>query len=219
MRLSLVDHEDHQRKMVEEVRGDGTPPGGRGVPSSDSSRRPSIGLSSPLSGGAATPTKSQGPSSSAASKLFSKLGGRSRSGSSASATGLNEQRNVTFAAPPTPTNRNTTTLAQASTFAPTSPSSSRTPPSSFNPTMAVPVAPIMTPADSTSISNTPLPASAGLPQLSLDMAPLSPDSPGRASAPMTTQRAPFQRADTELSEAPSETGGRPAYAQLDSDDE
>lgn len=218
MRLSLVDHEEHQRKLVETPKGATTPPAASGEHSGDSSRRPSIGM--PSFSGSGTPTKSHGQSSSAASKLFSKFGNRSRSSSSASnKQGGGEQRNVSFAPIPVKNPpRSGSTLTQPSQLpTPTSPIS-RTPPSSLNPAMPAPVAPVMTLADSTSVSDPP--PSAGLPRLSMDMAPLSPDHPPRNSMNMATQRrAPLQRAETEMSEAPSETGGRTAYAQLDSDEE
>ncbi len=228
MRLSLVDHDEHQRKMVQEPPNGTSTNNDSGVPSADSSRRPSIGLPSPLAGGSGTLTKNQGQSSSAASKLFSKFsssGSRSRSGSSASnKQGNGDQRNVTFAPAPIATGRPSSTLNQAPSFPQVA--AHTAPPPRMSPTTAAPVAPVMTLADSTSIGNSssPIffgnpPASAGLPRLSMDMAPLSPDQHTSVSAPLQPQRAPFQRAETEVSEAPSETGGRTAYAQLDSDEE
>ncbi|CAD6573640.1 MAG: SNF1-interacting protein [Tremellales sp. Tagirdzhanova-0007] len=220
MRLSLVDHVEHQRKIADDNRT-ASPSSGVTGSSADSSRRPSFGMPSPLAGGSSTPTKSQPQPSSAASKLFSKFGGsgsRSRAGSSASnKQGSGDHRSVTFAPTPTPTTSGNRFNQGSTEVSPSSPIS-RFPPSGLTSPSAGPVAPVMTFDDSTSISNPPI--SGGLPRLSMDMSPLAPDFSAKTTSSMAPQsRNPFYRADSAFGEGPTDTGGITSYSQLESDEE
>lgn len=238
MRLSLVDHEDHQRKIADDTRGK--------QPRRDSDAR---------------------STASKASKLFSKFGNRSRSGSTASATKLgmsmpssrasissatgsqialvtptSPQQALGSPPPPRPisapspvpaVNPQSYSLADVAEGQPTVPllidtedgaraSSSRAIPY-LHPRQATTVAPITT-LDSVSapLASSPRGSAAdGLPRLSLDMPTLTPDATRKVATLQQNStlphmaRMPLDRSDSEISEAASEATARP-YAALDS---
>jgi hypothetical protein len=215
MRLSLLEHEDHQRRVHTE--GDTSSNTAANAaplvpsslpnintlpPSGPSSRRPS----GPVLDSPSGPSPG-GKDKSAASKLFSKFGNRSRSGSSASAN------KVTFATSHAGPSTSNLSGSRNSTTPSTPPLQSRPLPSSnFSPSVSSPVAPLTTFTNSTEPFGGDMPE--GLPRLSLDMPAMIPDAPPSGRSSGHVERAPLNRMDTDISEAPTE---RPSYARLDSD--
>ena len=240
MRLSLVDHEEHLRKMARKSSvgsGSSTP-----VPQlgESSSRRGSGGFGSSLK-----PPKEQG----SASKFFSKLssGNRSRAGSTASG------KNVSFAAPsplnpsfpnterPSPvpgpsasssgsvgsgvspgsSNSALATINTAPASAPitsgqsaASPTAARTPPASLTPAAPVVPAPVTTLANhNTTASEGTGASSAGLPRLSMDMPALTPSKATESS----TKHQEVAGGDAFDDDSVDQVPTMPSYARLDSD--
>ncbi|ORY33705.1 hypothetical protein BCR39DRAFT_463453 [Naematelia encephala] len=227
MRLSMIDHEEHQKKIhVESKKGTPTTTPSSG-PVAESSRRPPAAIQPGPPLPIPVPSSPEAQTRpSAASKLLSKFGNRSRSGSSASIK--NESKTVTFAAAPSSStatsSRGTSSTASAPiphaaahSHPPASSSSSRSPPG-LTPPSPAPVAPIVNLASANSASNQP-----GLPRLSLDMPALMPDHPhppkmgsGAANQHHYEQRPIFEREDTDITVGSER---RVSYAQLDSDED
>ncbi|RXK38324.1 hypothetical protein M231_04366 [Tremella mesenterica] len=173
MRLSLLDHEEHQRRLVDQQR----PP---------STVKPTQNIS-----GTSTPTQNPGessrrvistshnPTKSGASKIFSKFSGnRSRANSSVSFAPMPARPTSISPANSTNTNINN---PDSNSQTPSPVVQPRTPPTSL-PSPSQPVAPVTTLANHDS---PPAPMSThGLPRLSMDMPALVPDSTARPVIPV-----------------------------------
>jgi hypothetical protein len=172
MRLSLIDHEDHQKKMHDQVKG-GSAAGGSGTatPNSVNTNEASssrVFLSGPLAGTSSSGHKEKKEGK--AQKFLSSIRqNRSRSNSAAS------NKSVTFSTQPIPS-RNSGSSSPTSN----SPITSKSPPTTSNLKPASPVAPVTTLADHRSIegdvsaeasSSAPV---GSIPRISLDMPPMEP---------------------------------------------
>lgn len=166
MRLSLIDHEDHQKKMHDQVRGGNAGGSGSATPNSVNTNEASsshIILPGPSS---STGQKEKGK----ASKFLSSFKqSRSRANSAAS------NKSVSFSSQPMPS-RNSGSSSPTSN----SPITSKSPPTTSNLKPASPVAPVTTLADHRSIegdvsaeasSSAPV---GSIPRISMDMAPMEP---------------------------------------------
>ncbi|ORX39787.1 hypothetical protein BD324DRAFT_640943 [Kockovaella imperatae] len=165
MRLSLIDHEEHQRKQDDEIRN-GTP-----GPGSSSA----IIIQGPQSRRVSDPHGNK-EKTSTASKLFSKIGGRSRSGSAASSL-----KHVTFSA----SNPNLPGPSRSPNPGSVTPNRSTTPPSGS--VLSSPVVPSSGPSPTTILPSSPL-SSTQVNSASLSRSPPKSMSPstGAPVAPITT---------------------------------
>lgn len=173
MRLSVIDHEEHQRKQVlpdpANPGGSGSTTPNSGEPSTSTSsfrRRAGTEGSAPHPGTSSIKEK-------ATSKLFSKFGNRSRSGSSAS-------QRVTFAPDTTSRRGSLAGLGMGGSGSGTGSGGSSTTHlpaggSDFSPIPSSPL--VSTISNSTPAEPSPTVSAPGsaVPRISLDMAPLTPD--------------------------------------------
>ena len=169
MRLSMIDHEDHQKKFNDQAKANSA--SGNATPDSVSGG-PSTTRSNNL---AHKPEKKEGTTS----RFLSSIKNRSRSGSNAS------NKSVSFSSMPAPPR---TSGSSSPTSA--SPNTARSPAvtSNLNPSSASPVAPITTLADHTSADDFGPGSSGGnpgmlpgIPRISLDMPPMQP-TPAKPAA-------------------------------------
>lgn len=180
MRLSMIDHEDHQKKMNDQTKAGGVAAGsGTATPNSTNTNEASssrIILSGPYAGASsssAIPNHREKKEGKAQKFLSSIRQNRSRSNSAAS------NKSVSFSTQPVPS-RNSGSSSPSPT--PTSPIASKSPPTTSNLKPASPVAPVTTLADHRSIQgDVPAEAEASssapvgsIPRISMDMAPMEP---------------------------------------------
>lgn len=204
MRLSMIDHEDHQKKFNEQVKansaGNATP-----EPTPNSA---SVGPSSARgSFNSARPEKKEGTTS----RFLSSIKNRSRSGSNAS------NKSVSFSPMPTAGSGPSRNSGSSS---PTSISpNTQTRHSNLNPSSASPVAPVTSLVDHTSADDFgPSTATSdhhdpgllpGIPRISLDMPPMQP-TPAKSAHPLGHSHHLEQHDEGDHDE-------RPTYARLDSE--
>lgn len=196
MRLSMIDHEDHQKKFNDQAKANSA--SGNATPDSVSGG-PSSARGSNL---APKPEKKEGTTS----RFLSSIKNRSRSGSNAS------NKSVSFSSMPAPPR---TSGSSSPTSA--SPNTARLPAvtSNLNPSSASPVAPVTTLADHTSADDFGPGSSGGnpgmlpgIPRISLDMPPMQP-TPAKPAASHHLE----QHDEGERDEMPVP----PTYARLNSE--
>jgi hypothetical protein len=193
MRLSMIDHEDHQKKFNDQAKANSA--SGNATPDSISGG-PSSGRGATL---APKPEKKEGTTS----RFLSSIKNRSRSGSNAS------NKSVSFSSMPAPPR---TSGSSSPTSA--SPNTSRST-SNLNPSSSSPVAPVTTLADHTT-ANDFGPGSSdgnagllpGIPRISLDMPPMDP-TPAKSSASHHLEQHDEREQD--------EISVPPTYARLNSE--
>lgn len=235
MRLSMIDHEDHQKKMHDQVMGNNNGGSGTATPNSTNTNEASssrVILSGPLAGATTSvpPVKEKGEGK--AQKFLSSIRNKNRSRSDSAASNKSA-KSVSFstgsgvgASPGLVPSRNSGSSSPTSS----SPivSTAKSPPTTSNlkPTSALPAAaaPITTLADHRSIegdvsaaegSTAPVGSipriSMDLPgRISMDMPPMEPTPPKNRSTHV--EQSQSQTRDDEL-----EVPAHPSYARLNSD--
>ena len=239
MRLSMIDHEDHQKKMHDQAMGNNNGGSGTATPNSTNTNEASssrVILSGPLAGTttSAPPAKEKGEGK--AQKFLSSIRNKNRSRSDSAASNKSA-KSVSFstgsgagASPGLVPSRNSGSSSPTSSSPVASTAKSPPTTSNLKPTSALPAAaaaaPITTLVDHRSIegdvsaaegSTAPVGSipriSMDLPgRISMDMPPMEPTPPKNRSTHVEQSQTQTQARDDEL-----EVPVHPSYARLNSD--